>query len=176
MGSSILASIGMLIQPVFTPLGFGSQIGAAGWVFAVAAITGLIAKENVIATFGTLASAVVSGFVADEALEGVDAVEALIGATGISGSACIAFILFNMLTIPCFAAVATAKAELPKGKMKWTLLFWIVVSYLVAAMVYTVGEFVWPVAIWVVVAAAAAAVIIFVNKKRGGKSIGLKAA
>ena len=81
-----------------------------------------------------------------------------------------------MLTIPCFAAVATAKAELPKGKMKWTLLFWIVVSYLVAAMVYTVGEFVWPVAIWVVVAAAAAAVIIFVNKKRGGKSIGLKAA
>ena len=59
---SILAGIGGLIQPVFTPLGFGSQLGAMGWVFAVGAITGLIAKENVIATFGTLAACIVAGF------------------------------------------------------------------------------------------------------------------
>jgi ferrous iron transport protein B len=45
--NSILASLGKFIQPIFTPLGFGSQIGALGWVFAVAAILGLIAKENV---------------------------------------------------------------------------------------------------------------------------------
>ena len=56
------------------PLGFGSQIGSFGWVFVVAAITGLIAKENVIATFGTLAGCITAGFVADEALEGIDAV------------------------------------------------------------------------------------------------------
>ncbi|MDE7296217.1 MAG: ferrous iron transporter B, partial [Clostridia bacterium] len=58
MNESILGSIGMLIQPLFTPLGFGSQLGASGWVFAVAALTGLVAKENVIATFGTLAASV----------------------------------------------------------------------------------------------------------------------
>ncbi|MBO5775920.1 MAG: ferrous iron transporter B, partial [Clostridia bacterium] len=50
---SILAGIGGLIQPLFTPLGFGSQLGTWGGVFAVGAITGLIAKENVVATFGT---------------------------------------------------------------------------------------------------------------------------
>ena len=71
INSSILAGLGQLIQPLFTPLGFGSQLGAWGWVFVVAAITGLIAKENVIATFGTLAACITSGFVADEALGGV---------------------------------------------------------------------------------------------------------
>ena len=54
MGSSILAGIGQLVQPLFTPLGFGSQLGAYGWVFVVAAVMGLIAKENVIAGFGTM--------------------------------------------------------------------------------------------------------------------------
>ncbi len=174
MGESILASLGSLIQPLFTPLGFGAQLtdglAGAGWVFAVAAITGLVAKENVIATFGTLAAAVVTGFVADEALGGVDAVTKLIGVTGISGAGCIAFILFNMLTIPCFAACATAKSELPKGKFKWTLLFWVVTSYSVAAMVYTVGAFVWPIAIWAVVIAAAVAGIILFNIKAKKKA------
>ena len=55
MQQSMLASVGMFLQPIFTPLGFGSQLGQFGWVFAVAAITGLVAKENVIATFTTLA-------------------------------------------------------------------------------------------------------------------------
>lgn len=165
MDGSILASIGMLIQPLFTPMGFGAQLNSAGWVFAVAAITGLIAKENVIATFGTLAASVVSGFALDEALEGVDAVEALIGATGVSGAGCIAFILFNMLTIPCFAAVATARGELPKGKFGWTLLFWAITSCSVSAMIYTVGQFVWPIAIWLLVLAAAATAVVIWNKK-----------
>ena len=62
MQTSILASIGQLIQPLFTPLGFGSQLNSYGWVFAVAAITGLIAKENVIATFSVLAAMFVAGF------------------------------------------------------------------------------------------------------------------
>ena len=52
---SMLASIGQLIQPLFTPLGFGAQLKAFGWVFAVSAITGLIAKESVISTFAILA-------------------------------------------------------------------------------------------------------------------------
>ena len=147
MQDSILASIGMFIQPLFIPLGFGSQLTSIGWVFAVAAITGLIAKENVIATFITLGAvavaylnsgnvdpAIIEAIKADE--EGVTAVTQMIHATGISWQGCISFIAFNMLTIPCFAACATAKAELKKGTFKFTLLFWIIASFLGAGFTY----------------------------------------
>ncbi len=166
MNNSILANIGQLIQPLFTPLGFGSQLGKWGWVFAVAAITGLIAKENVIATFGTLAACAVAGFVADDALEGVDAIEALIGATGVGVPALIAFIAFNMLTIPCFAAVATAKAELPSKKsFRWTIAFWIATSYIVGTMIYLIGEWWWTV--FIILAIWAAAITLIVLDKKG---------
>lgn len=165
MNASILANLGQIIQPLFTPLGFGSQIGAFGWVFAVAAITGLIAKENVIATFGTLASCVVSGFVADEALEGVDAIEALIGATGIGVPALIAFIAFNLLTIPCFAAVATAKAESPSKKsFRFTLLFWVATSYIVGTMIYLIGSWWWTLFIFLAVWAGVITLIVLNNR------------
>ena len=147
MQDSILASIGMFIQPLFTPLGFGSQLTSIGWVFAVAAITGLIAKENVIATFITLGAvavayinsgavdpAIIEAIEADE--EGVTAVVQMIQATGITWQGCISFIAFNMLTIPCFAACATAKGELKKGTFKFTLLFWIITSFLGAGFTY----------------------------------------
>ena len=145
---SILASIGQLIQPLFTPLGFGSQLTTIGWVFAVAAITGLIAKENVIATFITLGAVAIgfvnSGVIDPELIdiieaneEGIEATVAMIQATGITWQGCISFIAFNMLTIPCFAACATAKAELPKGQFKWTLLFWVVASYVGSAFIYS---------------------------------------
>ena len=147
VGDSILGSIGQLIQPLFTPLGFGSQLTSIGWIFAVAAITGLIAKENVIATFislGAVAVAFINSGAVDpsviEAIEadedGITATVAMIHATGITWQGCISFIAFNMLTIPCFAACATAKAELPKGKFKWTLLFWIVTSFVGSSFVY----------------------------------------
>ncbi len=134
MEDSILASIGKFIQPLFTPLGFGSQLSAFGWVFAVAAITGLIAKENVIATFSVLAAVIVSGFEGTE--EGVAEAVIMIQNTGITWPGAIAFIAFNMLTIPCFAACATAKAELQKGTFKWTILFWIVASFIGASFIY----------------------------------------
>ena len=149
VGDSILGSIGQLIQPIFTPLGFGSQLSSIGWVFAVAAITGLIAKENVIATFislgavavafiksngGVIDSNIIEAIEADE--DGITATVAMIRATGITWQGCISFIAFNMLTIPCFAACVTARAELPKGKFKWTLLFWIVTSFIGSAFVY----------------------------------------
>lgn len=170
MNESMLASLGMFIQPVFTPLGFGSQLGSFGWVFAVAALTGLVAKENVIATFGTLAACligmnVIGGdageLLADE--EGISSAVAMIKATGISIPALIAFIAFNMTTIPCFAACATAKAELPKGKFKWTLLFWLAASFAVSAFIYTVGSWWWPLAIWVAVAAVIVTFIVLRN-------------
>ena len=164
INDSILAGVGKLLQPLFTPLGFGSQIGAFGWVFVVAAITGLIAKENVIATFGTLAGCITAGFVADESLEGIDAVASMIGATEIGVPALIAFIVFNMLTIPCFAAVATAKAELGKKKFNMTLVFWVVTSYVVASMFYLVGQWWWTVFIFLAVWALLFALVILNNK------------
>ncbi len=170
MNDSILASLGMFIQPVFTPLGFGSQLGKFGWVFAVAAITGLIAKENVIATFTTLALCI-GAYAGEGTEEGVEELTGLINIitadTGISQgdfvAALIAFIAFNMTTIPCFAACATARAELPKGKFNRTVLFWLATSYIVGAIIYTVGAFIWPVAIWAVVIAAVATFVVLRN-------------
>ncbi|MCM1306049.1 MAG: ferrous iron transporter B [Bacteroides sp.] len=166
MNNSILAGIGGLIRPLFTPLGFGSQLKGFGWVFVVAAVTGLIAKENVIATFGTLAACITSGmFVADEGLEGVDSVVQMISETGITVPALIAFIAFNMLTIPCFAAVATAKAELPtKSSYRWTLFFWIAVSYVVSMMVYLIGSWWWTLFIFLVIWAGIITLIVLNNK------------
>lgn len=160
--NSILASIGQLIQPLFTPLGFGSQLGSYGWVFAVAAITGLIAKENVIATFSVLAAMFVANFEGTE--EGVEEAIIMIANTGISPAALIAFIMFNVTTIPCFAAVATAKAELPKGKFGWTIVFWLATSYIVGTVIYTVGSWWWTLFIWLAVAVVAGTVIVLKNK------------
>ena len=178
INESILAKISMLVQPIFTPVGFGSQLGEYGWVFVLAAVSGLIAKENVISTFGTLAACLIANpavaaeiglaNIASEA--GVGAVKAMILATGISVPGLLAFIAFNMTTIPCFAAVGTAKAELQdKKRYKWTLLFWIATSYVVSAMVYTIGSWWWTAFIWAAVVAAVAVVIVMRNKKLAAK-------
>ena len=172
MENSILASIGKLITPLFTPLGFGAQLAPIGWVFAVAAITGLIAKENVIATFSVLAAVIVAGFEGTE--EGVAEAVIMIQNTGITWQGCIAFIAFNMLTIPCFAACATARAELPKGQFKWTLLFWITASYLGSTVIYLflsmfdANSYIWAVPSFagsLVLAAVAIFFIVRYNKK-----------
>lgn len=189
MQDSILASIGMFIQPLFTPLGFGSQLNSIGWVFAVAAIAGLIAKEDVIATFVTL-GAVAVAFISsgtmdpevveaiEEAIEadeaGITAVNYMIYGTGITWQGCISFIAFNMLTIPCFAACATAKGELKKGTFKFTLLFWIITSFLGATFVYaflscfTLSSLAWalPVTLALVIALVSTFITISRLKKR----------
>ncbi len=163
MDKSILAAIGRFVQPIFTPLGFGSQLNVNGWVFVVAAIMGLIAKENVIAAFGALA-ACITGSAGLATEDGVLEVVTMISATGITVPALVAFIAFNMLTIPCFAAVAAARGEIGKGKFKRTLVFWLFTSFLVSAMIYTVGRWVWPVAIWIAVAALTVVGIVLYNK------------
>lgn len=190
MQESILASIGKLLQPIFTPLGFGSQLTSIGWVFVVAALTGLIAKENVIATFislgavavaylnsGAVDPAILEAIEADE--EGITAATAMIHATGITWQGCISFIAFNMLTIPCFAAVATAKGELKKGTLKNTLLFWIIVSFLGSSFIYcflscfSLDSLPWalPVTLVMIGLAVVAAIMIrLFNKKKDAKA------
>ena len=181
--NSILQSIGMLIQPLFTPIGFGSQLTSVGFVFAVAIITGLIAKENVIATFIAMGAIIlaanpdlVSAIEADE--EGITAAAAMIAASGITWQGCISFIAFNMLTIPCFAAVSTAKAELPKGKFALTLLFWLIVSYVSSAFIYaflsifSLDTLAWAIPVTVVIILAIVGFFVFIhffNKRRDAK-------
>lgn len=165
MNESILAGIGSLVQPIFTPLGFGSQLGAWGWVFVVAAVTGLIAKENVIATFGTLGACIVGAMIDVDADGGIAAVTQMIAATNITVPALIAFIAFNMTTIPCFAAVATAKAELgSKKSFNGTLIFWLVTSYVVASMIYVIGSWWWTAFIFAAVWAVVITIIVLINK------------
>ena len=171
INESILAQISQFVQPLFTPLGFGSQLGKFGWVFVVAVVAGLIAKENVIATFATLAACLTAvakvdfGGLEILAEDGVDAVQAMIMATGITVPALISFIAFNMTTIPCFAAVGTAKAELDgKKSYRGTLLFWLVTSYLVGAMIYTIGSWWWTLFIWLVAAVITVVSVVLYNK------------
>ncbi len=198
MDKSILASVGSIVQYIFTPLGFGAQLGGFGWVFAVAAVTGLIAKENVVGTFYTLAACLLTLMSAGEFAADLNAMHldpiviedllayladadatlvgsyaegeletlALIAATGVTPAGLISFIVFNMTTIPCFAAVATAKAELPKGKFAWTMLFWLATSFVASAAVYTVLSVWWTAFIWAVVAAAVTVGILFWNKRK----------
>lgn len=171
---SILAGLGQLITPLFTPLGFGSQLTNLGWVFVVAAISGLIAKENVVGAMGTLAASIVAGFTppGGEAIEGLAAVEAMIEATGIGAPGLLAFIAFNMLTIPCFAAVATARAELTKPKFKGTIVFWLVISYVVSSAIYLIGTFWWSVFIFIALIALMILAIKFYNKYKDQKKLG----
>ncbi len=173
INESILAGLSRLVQPLFTPLGFGSQLGEYGWVFVLAAVAGLIAKENVISTFATLGACLIAagalpGLNADAIYaddSGIQAVVAMIQATGITVPGLISFIAFNMTTIPCFAAVGTAKSELnDKKRFNWTLVFWIAVSYTVGAIVYTIGSWWWTLFIWAAVAAVVTALIILYNK------------
>lgn len=131
---SMLKSLCQMISPIFWPLGFGNNLTGEGWVMTLASITGLVAKEVVADTFITIAG-------------GEGAVEALVLGTGISLGGLLAFLVFNLLTVPCFAAVATAKAELPKGQLKWTILFWLGTSYTVALMVRLMFDYVWTLAI-----------------------------
>ena len=170
INESILANFGRLVQPLLTPVGFGAQLGEWGWVFAVAAVTGLIAKENVISTFATLAACITGAALAEDE-SGITYVQAMIDATGIGIPGLIAFIAFNMTTIPCFAATATARAELPKGKFGGTLLFWLATSYVVSMAVYLIGTWWWTVFLF---AAAAAIVILSIVLYNKNHPVGLR--
>ncbi len=173
INQSILASVSKLIQPLFTPLGFGSQLGEYGWVFVVAIFAGLIAKENVVATLSTLASfllVLAGGLNANLGEDGIGAINAIIATTNVSVPALLSFIAFNMLTIPCMAAVATARSEINNSKkFNFTLAFWLAVSYLVSCMVYTIGSWWWTSFIWASALIACITAVVLKNKKRNKK-------
>ncbi len=161
---SFLAFIGKAVSPLFTPLGFGVQLGEHGWVFAVATLTGIIAKENILATLLSLAACL--GMQGGEESSGIAEIVYLIQRTGISPEALFAFLVFNMLTLPCVSTLQTAKTELKKGRLLPTLLFWLGVSFGVAAAVYTVCVWVWSALLWLTALVLLFIVLIIKRKAR----------
>lgn len=128
MEDSFLASIGNVIKVVFIPLGFGD------WRASVGVVTGWIAKENIVATFGQL-----FGGVSDEVVEAVSAgEEALPAITSVfTPAAAWSYMAFNLLCMPCFAAVGAIKREM--GSWKWTLRtigYQMLTAYVVALVIY----------------------------------------
>lgn len=104
--NSLLAAIGSVIAPIFAPLGFGD------WQSAVATVTGLVAKENVVGTFGVL-------FGLGEVAEDAPGLLTQIALLFPYGAAAFSFLVFNMLCAPCFAAIGAIRREMVTAK--WTL-------------------------------------------------------
>ena len=124
--TSLLASIGQVVAPIFAPLGFGS------WKPAVASFTGLIAKENVVGTFGVL-----YGFA--EVSEEGEEIWANIAADFTKLTA-YSFMIFNLLCAPCFAAMGAIKREM--NNAKWTAAaigYMCVFAYAISLIVYQLG-------------------------------------
>lgn len=132
MEESFLAAFGNGIKWIFYPLGF------ADWRASVGVVTGWIAKENIVATFGQL-----FGGVSDEAVEAIMAGEQALPeiSTVFTPVAAYAYMAFNLLCMPCFAAVGAIRREM--GSLKWTLRavgFQMLIAYLVAMMINLVGN------------------------------------
>lgn len=133
MEDSILATIGRSIQWIFAPLGFGN------WKASVAVVTGWIAKENIVSTFGVLYGA--SDAIAEAAMEGSAAIPGV--AAAFTKAAAFSYMAFNLLCMPCFAAVGAIKKEM--GNWKDTLKtigFQMLVAWIVAFIVYIICGFI----------------------------------
>lgn len=125
---SMLATVGKIIAPIFAPLGWGN------WQGTVATITGLVAKENVISTFGIL-----FGHVGEVSENGVEVWSALQGA--FTSVAAYSFLVFNLLCAPCFAAIGAISREM--GDTKWTMgaiAYQCGLAYVVSFIIYQVGH------------------------------------
>lgn len=130
MDASLLASVGDTVAPIFRPLGFGS------WKPTVATVTGLVAKEQVVGTFGVL-------YNYDDSKEALgDNGEQIWAnvAKDYSGAAGMAFLIFNLLCAPCFAAIGAIKREMGSGKWTWAAIGWLTGwAYCLSLIAYNIG-------------------------------------
>ncbi len=132
-GASLLENIGNMFAWIFAPLGFGN------WQATVSTILGLVAKEEVVGTFGTLSSMAN----ADLAMEGDPTMYAVIASEFFAGSGLvgISFMIFNLLCAPCFAAMGAIKREM--NNPKWTAFaigYMCVFAYAMSLMTYQFGS------------------------------------
>ena len=127
---SLLADLGKLVSWIFYPLGW---VGDMAWKATIATVTGLIAKEQVVMTFGTLYH------YAGELSEAGDEIWALIAAD-FGPIRAYSFMIFNLLCAPCFAAIGAIKREM--GNVKWTvgtIAYMCAFAYAISLVVYQIG-------------------------------------
>lgn len=153
---TILGDLCSLLSVVFVPLGFGpAQVGGYAWAYTLSSLTGIVAKEVVPDTLIIIAGD--AGF------------ETFVAESAITVGGFMSFVVFNLMTIPCFASIATAKAELGKGQIGKTILFWIVTSYLLGMITYLVIDHTWTLAIFIPLIIAVFACAYLYNKKMNEK-------
>ena len=129
MNNSILASFGNCIAWLFTPLGWGN------WKAAAAAVTGLVAKENVVGTFGVLYG---FGEVAEDGVEIWGTLSSEF--TAVSG---FSFLVFNLLCAPCFAAMGAISREMNSAKWFWIAIgYQTLLAYVSSLAIYQVGSWI----------------------------------
>lgn len=144
---SMLGQIGNVIKYLFYPLGFAQ--GADGWKFVVSALTGLLAKEDVIATM--------------EVLSGGAGLDAMIA--GMSVASAYSFMLFNLLSVPCMAMVAAVYGEMGSGKRTWGAIgFWCLTAYVVSLVTYWSISY-WWIGVIILAAIVAALTVLYLKKK-----------
>lgn len=154
---SMMGRIGNVIKYLFYPLGFA--MGADGWKFVVASLTGLLAKEEVVATL--------------EVLSGGLGLEALLG--GMTVASAYSFMLFNLLAVPCMAMVAAVYGEMGSGKRTWGAIgFWLLTAYVVSMVTYWSVSY-WWIGVIILVAIAAALTVLYIRHKNNNKFKGVAA-
>ena len=154
---SMMGRIGNVIKYLFYPLGFA--MGADGWKFVVASLTGLLAKEEVVATL--------------EVLSGGLGLEALLG--GMTVASAYSFMLLNLLAVPCMAMVAAVYGEMGSGKRTWGAIgFWLLTAYVVSMVTYWSVSY-WWIGVIILVAIAAALTVLYIRHKNNNKFKGVAA-
>ena len=134
-GTSILASIAHPFAILFIPLGFGV------WQLAAAAITGFIAKENVVATLAVVYG--VTNLIDPDAMELVGSGNEVAAIMGLTKAAALAYLMFNLYTPPCFAALGAMNSEMKSGKWLFGgICLQLATGYTVAFLVYQIGTLV----------------------------------
>ncbi|MBR1976422.1 MAG: ferrous iron transporter B, partial [Phascolarctobacterium sp.] len=133
--TSILASIASPFAVLMIPLGFGA------WQLAAAAVTGFIAKENVVGTLAVVYG--VTNFIDTEELALVGGANEVAAMMGLTSSAALAYLMFNLFTPPCFAALGAMNAEISDRKWFWGgVALQFATGYIVAFAVYQIGTFI----------------------------------
>ena len=167
--TSILATIASPFAFILIPLGFGA------WQLAAAAITGFIAKENVVGTLAVVYS--ITNFIDVEELALVSGVSEVSQIMGLTSVAALSYLMFNLFTPPCFAAIGAMNSEMEDKKWLWGGIgFQFATGYTVSFLVYqigtlvTTGSFGTAFVPGLIAVAVIAAIIIFLMKKGSEKA------
>ena len=159
---SLLAAAGSAVAWIFYPLGWKGEMA---WKATVATFTGLIAKEEVINTFGVLYN-----YLGEELGDNGEAIWALVGAdfNAITGYS---FMIFNLLCAPCFAAMGAIRREMNSAKWTWAAIGYMCgFAYAVSMIVYQIGGLiagVAPFSVWTAAAIAALAGLLYLLFRKG---------